>query len=491
MSATVGALNVDLSLSTATFEATLKRTQDKLVGFHHDVERIDIGGALTKIFDTSKLKLLEDGAARINVFGSALEKLGGIGIAAGVGIGAAAIALEGAKKAFEFSDKIELSAARIGISTKALQEYQFAVHKLGGEYTDADTALAAFSRAFGLAEAGFSKRATKPFAALGLDAASFKTTEDAFNAVIDKISKLKSTAEQAAIADKLGLTAILPAIRAGLPAIEDLRAAAERLGFVMDEAAIKKGAEAGKTMSDLARVLQVQVNTAFVDLAPLILNVAQKFVEGANALRVFTDHLADLASWVKGSEFGQLLSKLSGLAAAMNPLGFVGQELKMVAGKLSPAAPAGGAEGSAAPPVRDGSLIPQDGKKAKKAKDNTDASLAAIETARKAELAAQIALTGGTEALAKLKKDQIDRETDAENDKLIREAADKKITTAARDTAVGLNNKAAIEKKDLIDRQTAVALGKEAIAQQQLISGYYNQIASLTASLATNAADRN
>ena len=156
------------------------------------------------------------------------------------------------------------------------------MHSLGGTYADADKALEGFSMAFGAPQAGLSAEAVKPFTALGLDPKSFKTTEEALEAVTRKISALGSKAQPAAIADKLGLSDMLPALREGTDRIADLRknlkrsrkavgwsqerlaqeAALESKGYISAREGGKRPMPPGRTLEALARAFGVETATS-------------------------------------------------------------------------------------------------------------------------------------------------------------------------------------------------------------------------------------
>ena len=65
--------------------------------------------------------------------GAGLGAAGAAGIAAAASIGVLTAALAAAKGAAAFGDEIADSAAKVGISTDALQEYRYAIHATGGE----------------------------------------------------------------------------------------------------------------------------------------------------------------------------------------------------------------------------------------------------------------------------------------------------------------------------------------------------------------------
>ena len=177
--ATIGSLRVVLGLDSAQFETGMKRAKQGLKDF--DATK----GLKSLLGDFNRG--LNDTSAQAGLFGKALSSMGAAGLVAGAAIGGVAIAVGAARQAFAFADEISDTANKLAISTKGLQEYRFAIHQLGGDYKDADAALEGFSRAFGAAHGGLSAKAVKPFKALGLDPADFKSTESALQAVIDKV----------------------------------------------------------------------------------------------------------------------------------------------------------------------------------------------------------------------------------------------------------------------------------------------------------------
>jgi hypothetical protein len=503
--ATIGALRVVLGLDTAQFQTGLKGAKNDLKSFENNVVKLDFAkGFRAGVTDIKRSMAAAAGAT--GAFGAALSGLGLTGVAAAASI---AVAFTETRKALQLADQISDTAKRLAVSTDALQEYRYAVHALGGEYEDADAALAGFSKAFGLAQAGFSKKATKPFELLGLDPKSFKTTEDALHAVIAAIAALGSTAEQAALADKLGIGAMLPAIRDGVVEIDRLREAAHRAGFVMDASLVAKAGEANDRFEDLVQILNVEVKSAFVDLSPALeglLGLIVKMGAGARDLvgsfrsignrsdAVLHDEQADLEKKISRLTFGReyrnargdltagAQTKIAGLTAQSAA---IQQELASRAAAAKPAAPKpGGTE------LRD--LAGADAAKAaaKAAAERAEASARAIEQATKAEYGARIALVGDIQTLARLKKEEIDYETTSANEALAKAALDKKITPAAAAAAVVLNNRTAIEKKALVDREAEAAADAKRLDQKDQLNGYYDRILAIQADAAGTAAQQ-
>ncbi|WP_436357288.1 hypothetical protein [Brevundimonas sp. CEF1] len=236
---------------------------------------------------------------------SAAEGLGGVAgglgglnresLMTGVGIAALASAAflvtktmwDMGRAAMQSAGDIADSAKKIGVSTDALQEWRFVAVKSGEDAKAADSAIGNFAEKLALAGSKMSKEAMKDFAALGFkpeQLKSFKSTEEALDAVIDRIGALKSESDRAAIAERLGLGPLGVAIRAGADEVANLRDEAHQLGAVMSADVVARGAEAQSQFETLSRVIDVQLKTAFVDLAPVIIQAISLVNDLAKAL---------------------------------------------------------------------------------------------------------------------------------------------------------------------------------------------------------------
>lgn len=188
----------------------------------------------------------------------AAEGLGGVsrgGLMAGVGIAAlvgsailvAKTMWDMGRAAMQSAGEIADSSKKIGVSTDALQEWRFVAVKSGEDAKAADSAIGDFAEKLALAGSKMSKSAMKDFAALGFtpeQLKSFKSTEEALDAVVDRIGALKSESDRAAIAERLGLGPLGVAIRAGADEVANLRDEAHLLGAVMGADVVARGAEA-------------------------------------------------------------------------------------------------------------------------------------------------------------------------------------------------------------------------------------------------------
>lgn len=248
-------------------------------------------------------KGLQEGLAGVEGAGGLAAR--GLGLASIASVGATAAlaavtaAVLQAREAMKFADELADQARAVGVSTDALQEYQYVLEATGGSGSDAAKALGDFREKFGAARAELSREAVSPFKALGLsadDLKHFPTAEAALAEVVKRIGELSDAAEQAAIAEKLGLEPLLPALQMGADAIANLRQEAHELGVVMDAELVRRAAEAQDEFDTLSKVIDVQLKSAIVDLAPVITATIGLVADLARAFSDMADAWRDLDS---------------------------------------------------------------------------------------------------------------------------------------------------------------------------------------------------
>lgn len=230
-------------------------------------------------------------AGRIGPLGSAMGGLGAVGLGAAAALAAVGIAgakaLTQAREAMTLAGQLMDASERLQVSTDALQEWRHVAIETGADASAADEAIAGFTKRLGEATIGLSKKAAKPFAALGLspeDLRQFGSVEAAMDEVVKRISNLSDEAQKAALTDKLGLGPLQNAVRRGGDEIERLRIQAQELGIVMDAELIRRADQADEKFDQLSRVIDIQLKSAFVDLAPAIVTAIGLIADLATAL---------------------------------------------------------------------------------------------------------------------------------------------------------------------------------------------------------------
>ena len=300
-------------VGSAEFE--LRATRKKLADDLRQSER-DVKGFMDRVENDADRSSKSIG----NSFSGMIRGLA-LGITALTAVFAAglAMALKFGQASLKMADDLANSAGRIGISTNALQEWQYVARKSGSTAAEASKDLEAFALKWEQAQAGLNKDAAKSFAALGFsreDLRSFKDAEDALTKTTDRIVALGSQADRAAISERLGLGAFAVALREGADEVDRLRAEAAALGFVMDADLIQKGAEAQGQLEDLSQVIGIQMASAFINLSDEVLNFTAQIADAINALSDFIDR-SQAARRMTGVGFGDAMGMAS------TPLGFV------------------------------------------------------------------------------------------------------------------------------------------------------------------------
>lgn len=328
------ALLLTIDANIKSLETTLKKAEARVRAAASDMEKSggrmenalgnpNIGRGLDNIFTAARQQALDSGASRLGVFGGALENLGVAGLAAGAGIGAFTAALAGALAAAQFADELADTAARLHVTTDALQEYRFALRLAGGEEKGADQALEQFSVTLGKAQEGLT-RAQRAFLLLGFtqeQIAAFRTSEEALRAVTAKLAEIESNPRRDALISLLGLDSMKPLIQGGVEEMERLRAEARAVGVVMDEDLIQKGAQVQDEFETLSRIIDIQVKSALVGLGPVLIRLMEFAAELARSFGRMSENLRGPAGQILRAAPGRAVTDMIGNLVGGGPIG--------------------------------------------------------------------------------------------------------------------------------------------------------------------------
>ncbi len=209
------------------------------------------------------------------------------------------------KKVTSALDGIGKTADKIGITTDALQELRVIAESSGVAQASLDSSLERFSKRLGEAEMG-AGAAAKMLKEMGLEVSALTEMglDEALSVVADKIAAIPDPAARAARAAALfgregvGMNIML---REGAAGMARMRAEARALGVVVDESLVRE-AEAAQTQLDLmGRVISAQVNSALIELAPLLVGSAtavagliRMFAGWANGIQAVLDPQSEL-----------------------------------------------------------------------------------------------------------------------------------------------------------------------------------------------------
>lgn len=499
--------------------------------FNHLFGSYDPGLALERIFDSSRLKLLDSGIARIGLFGSALQDLGPIGIGVAVAIsslgGAITQALTGAQWAEEITDV----SAKLAVSTGRLQELQFAFQTIGIAPKAFNEQIATLNESLGQLQSG-EPRAKILLEELKITPDQVKgfTNVDSFiSALPGLLSNAGSAAEQARILQRLGVPDWLPLLQQPVGAIQALEDKFKEFGLELDDSVVKKGADANATLHQSAALIKGELRQSFIDLAPAVAGISTLIAE---LIRGFNQLIEKIRNFGSVNAFGDLAKEIYTSSTKIEQInsGFAGAVRAGV--PIIQAMSAGGRKQAAGqeqinlnleedrmkrigtiqnttptpqnnPPAK--TLIPPKVKKiSDQTTNDTDNAQKALDEAVKAEAAARAAATQGIIDQAELEKaanlDAAQVTKDAlqkQIDKITKDETDGKISTAKGQQLIlelqkakGLEDQVAVEKNKLVDEKTEETYVQQRLAYQSQINSYVTGALQIASSMAKTAADR-
>ncbi len=305
-----GALVLQFSADTRALEAQLNRAVNALNSAAGKMEAraghterklresLDVGGgvanlerSLDKMFDSSRLAMIEQGSMRLRIFGSALEPLGGIGFAAAAGVVAFAGAMEMAKKSAEWAEDLKRAAQKIGETTETVQAFDYAAVASGVSIDTERRALESLNDVLGKVQdnlfRGKQSIQLRAFGDLGLskhDLSNFHTASELLPVIADRIRQVRTAAEQTAVAKALGLEELLPLLKQGGDRVRALTEEARSMGAVVDGVSVQDMAELSDRMKEADMRFDAASKTIGAEFVP--------------ALASIKDAAADAMTWV-------------------------------------------------------------------------------------------------------------------------------------------------------------------------------------------------
>jgi hypothetical protein len=466
--------------------------------------RIDFSGALTKVFDSSRLAVLEEGGAKLRVFGSALEPLGPLGLAAAGGIAAFGLAVEQSLKTAEWAEQLKKTAQTLGVTTDQLQLFDFIATATGVPVDKMRESLKGLNTAIGQVQANTARGNTKKiFDALKIepdDLRRWGDIETILPHVVEAAAALPST-ERAGIAKGLHVDPeVLDSLIAARARLADLTAEAERYGVIVSKDVIDRSAEAAEKLKVASDVIDKNLKSAFSDLAPFIANASSELAKFIHLLiSIPKDSGAASAKYAIIGALGAVTGDYQASYRAQQ------QDIaRQQAGLMTHLTVAEVQDalnrGTPAP-----KLVGDKAHKAHAPADRTDeetkAATEALAQATRAAAEAYAKLAGDVDSETRLQLEANDAEAtarqaslDAQIQKLLK---DKTIEGAVSDQlqaelemAKTKTEEARLAKEQLIQRNQQFKLEDQVISSAEEIDRYYQEIAGIDASLALTTRER-
>lgn len=192
--------------------------------------------------------------------------------------------VESVKGAIEYGDKLDEMAQSVGMSTQALQEFQYAASFAGVSAEEFNGAVMKLSRSMAAAKEG-SEEATKAYSTLGVKVTDghgkLRKTEDVLMDLEAAFKKLPDGPQKVALAmDVFGRSGahLIPMLNGVNPSLAELRKEAENLGYVMGEDAIRASAELADNFDRLKATTAGLWRSALAPVLPTLNDIVKKFL---------------------------------------------------------------------------------------------------------------------------------------------------------------------------------------------------------------------
>jgi lambda family phage tail tape measure protein len=284
VTALIGALRVSLSADTANFEAGMRRAQ---------------GTA-------------NSGAAQINKsLGTIKAGIGGFAAAFTIGALSRAIG-----DALEYAGSLGEVSQQLGVTTKDLQTFRFMAGQVGVSQDQLETGLSKLTITMGKVAAG-AKAPTDALRAIGISADELKgkDTGEAFRMIADGLQKVTDRSQRAAVEVALfGKSGAMldNMLAGGSSQINELSAAAERLGIVLSDEEIKHADETADKLRAVKTVLEAQIAGVVAKNADSILALASSLGTLSGEIVKFLSTNPQLALGIIGALLGGRVGGLPG-----------------------------------------------------------------------------------------------------------------------------------------------------------------------------------
>ncbi len=198
------------------------------------------------------------------------------------------------KRMLDYADAIGKAADKLGMSTDALQEFQYAANLSGVETSKLDKGLEAFTKRLGEAKQGtgaLTGYLKKYNSELLTSIKNADSTEDALKLIADEMGNMETASSKAALGaaafSKSAGVQMVNMLGKGSDALKDMRKEAKDAGAVLDEQLIRQAEKTNDSLALTAQILKTDFAAAIVALTPTILRLADGFGDMAKALGDF------------------------------------------------------------------------------------------------------------------------------------------------------------------------------------------------------------
>ncbi|MBY6056748.1 phage tail tape measure protein [Leisingera daeponensis] len=215
-------------------------------------------------------------------FGRMTENIGRLSRRMALGVAAAGAGIFTlASSTAKYGDDVAKTAGKLGIGIEALQEFRYAAERSGVSVSTFDSSITAMQKRLGEAAKG-TGAAKKALDQIGLSANDLVRMgpEQALAAISDKLNKIESPAERAALAAALFSRSgigMVNMLGSGSEALEQLRKDARRTGYVLSEEAARDAEKFADAQLDAQLTIKGLKNTIGAELMPVVTRSMKQF----------------------------------------------------------------------------------------------------------------------------------------------------------------------------------------------------------------------
>lgn len=312
--ATIGALNVDLTMETVAFQRDISKAVSSLKSGSDQMQ--------------SSLARLE---AKANSFASTVKGT----LVAALSYQAVKGFAEFVRGSLEATGGLGEFAQQLGVSTDFLQEMQYAATQVGLSQDDLATSFAKLTANIGGALEG-NKQLQLSFKNLGVSivdaGGNVKSTEEVFREIVAAIARIPNAAQRAAAAKDLMVKSaqkMMPLLEGGAQGLRDMEKAARDAGAVIGEPLIADADRASDAISALEFQAKKLADRVVAESAPAIYEFTKKLsdlvkdddfkngVQGiAHAFGEVADAIIDVVTWLgklRGTELSAVNAQIEKL----------------------------------------------------------------------------------------------------------------------------------------------------------------------------------
>jgi phage-related minor tail protein len=246
-----------------------------------------LGESIRNLSDRSGLPILAGAFGNVgSAVGGLVKRVGAIGLAiAGVAAAGVASLVPLIQSFVDTTGAIGDAAARTGASRERIQELGFAAQMAGSSSEELNGALQKMNITIANAKGG-SKELQAMFKGLNISFknanGTAKTTDELFDTVANRISRIKDPSLQAKAAITIfgeSATKLLPLLRGGTAGIDEMSKRARELGIVISDSAVQSGEGFGDVLDEITLALKGVGNTIAAAVVPTLSVLGSQLTE--------------------------------------------------------------------------------------------------------------------------------------------------------------------------------------------------------------------